>query len=284
NEITGAPKDFEAGKSTKVFELPAEHITGDANEVVCTTVPTRRLSDTPDKNPDGWCECFIDQATKKRIFSQPGFPHPIPRPRLKMYSIEPAPGMGLGMFATCDIRLGELIIAERPLLLVPAAARMHVNKYPPHYTKEQMLQAAMAEQNHLYELTVSRMIPERRAAFMALHNSHQHDGSGTALGIVRTNGFGISDRPDALRFQNDRSPGGQFSIVCDKMSRVNHSCCPNTTHTFDLPSFSMHLYATRDIKKGEQIWTMYTELLAPAAERAETLVRYGVSPCVCAAC
>ncbi|KAJ7183106.1 hypothetical protein C8R46DRAFT_507825 [Mycena filopes] len=34
------------------------------------------------------------------------------------------------------------------------------------------------------------------------------------------------------------------------LSRVNHSCSPNTTYRFDLPSFSYRLFAVRDIVEG----------------------------------
>ena len=38
-----------------------------------------------------------------------------------------------------------------------------------------------------------RMSEENMRAFLALHNSHLHDGSGPIMGVVRTNGFYLGE-------------------------------------------------------------------------------------------
>ncbi len=50
-----------------------------------------------------------------------------------------------------------------------------------------------------------------------------------------------------------------------------------------MTSFSMQLRAARDIEEGEEIFTNYTGILRPAAERAEDLGIYGIK-CTCRAC
>ncbi len=50
-----------------------------------------------------------------------------------------------------------------------------------------------------------------------------------------------------------------------------------------MSSFSMQLRAARDIEEGEEIFTAYTDILLPAAERAKDLAPYGIQ-CTCRAC
>lgn len=62
------------------------------------------------------------------------------------------------------------------------------------------------------QLSIDRMLPETRAAYMSLANSHLEDGSGPLVGISRTNSFGT-------RFEEG---GDRHSTVYDKLSRINH--------------------------------------------------------------
>ncbi len=50
-----------------------------------------------------------------------------------------------------------------------------------------------------------------------------------------------------------------------------------------MATFSMQLRAARDIEEGEEIFTYYTQILLPAADRAEGLAPYGIK-CTCRAC
>lgn len=61
------------------------------------------------------------------------------------------------------------------------------------------------------------------------------------------------------------------------------SCSPNTTHYWDMPSFSMQLRAVRDIGKGQEITTQYCELNVPFPLRQRKLARYGFG-CGCDSC
>lgn len=93
--------------------------------------------------------------------------------------------MGLGLYATRNIRSGELIIAERPLVLVVAQLKVS-NRSNPSFTLEQCLQIALAEKEQELRLLIDRMLPEDQAEFMALANSHLYDGSGPSImGIIR---------------------------------------------------------------------------------------------------
>ena len=84
-----------------------------------TTIPSATASGPRD--PDGHSEWIVYGPTKAKVFNTPGFPKPVPKPEgtLPAYIIKNTPDMGLGVFATRDIMMGELIFAERQLLVSP---------------------------------------------------------------------------------------------------------------------------------------------------------------------
>jgi len=125
---------------------------------------------------------------------------------------------------------------------------------------------------------LDRMDPESRAAYMALANCHTEDGSGPLMGILRTNGLGISGlRPDV------KGKLGIYSTVCKDISRLNHSCSPNTQPVFDKLSLSYRLWAVRDIAEGEELTFQYIDVVCAAAKRNEDLKPYAFV-CTCPAC
>ena len=117
--------------------------------------------------------------------------------------------------------MGELIFAERPLLVSP---RGNVSINMPnveHYDLKTQIAIAMMEWEKTLEAAVGRMDPEDRKAFMELANSHKDDGSGPILGITRTNGFrvgsNIFDGPEK-RADGQNAYTGVIKIG----SRINH--------------------------------------------------------------
>jgi len=62
-----------------------------------------------------------------------------------------------------------------------------------------------------------------------------------------------------------------------------YSCSPNADFEFSLASFSLQVYAVRDIKSGEEIFYSYTGVQAPAAKHRKALKPYGFT-CACKAC
>ena len=153
-----------------------------------TTQPAQDMGQTIDDFPDGWSECYISGYAKRQILSTPGFPQPIRRPLKKSYQIKEIPSKGLGVVATRDILAGDLIFAERAILIWPVQLRY---SYPADYTPEQARQVSLFEQEKMLEFLFARVDPKLQAAYKALYNSHQFDGSGPLTGIGRTNGFGI---------------------------------------------------------------------------------------------
>ncbi|KAK0463026.1 uncharacterized protein EV420DRAFT_1150872 [Desarmillaria tabescens] len=245
--------------------------------------------------PGGWSQCLISGYLDRRLKHISGFPRPLKETGEKVYRISSAPGKGLGMFATRKIQMGDLIADERPLMVVslsPKGFRV-APLLKEGATQEEKYQYLLDQSEGVVRSVFGRMSEESQKVLMGLHNGHLHDGSGPILGLVRTNGYGLEDDlkdetketemlleecPDDLK-----SKVGRYTSVYKDLSRVNHSCSPNTHRKFHIATFSMQLRAARDIEEGEEILTSYTGILLPAAERAEALAPYGIK-CTCRAC
>ncbi|THV07612.1 SET domain-containing protein [Dendrothele bispora CBS 962.96] len=268
-------------------EMDASFVEYPEDVWVTTTQPAQRVDATLADVPDGWAECFISGAAKRAILSVPGFPEAIPRPdpaRPLPYTIAESPGKGTGMFAARDIEWGELILAERPMLVIPTTFRAVGGIIcPPDFTKDQVQQAYMNAIESTMETLVNRMPMEYQEAYKKLWNCHENDGSGPLFGIARTNGFGIGDydEPTDPAFPDTKNG---YSGTFKNLSRINHSCRPNVDRDWDSPTFSLQIRASKPIKKGEEITITYIgNLTDPASARQRELASYGFT-CACEAC
>ncbi|TCD60442.1 hypothetical protein EIP91_010059 [Steccherinum ochraceum] len=99
------------------------------------------------------------------------------------------------------------------------------------------------------------------------------------LGKVWTNGVASSE----IDSREEGLPGARYSIVCDDLTRLNHSCGPNTHKYSHMPSFSVHLRAMRGIKKDEEITAASCDPDASYATRRAHLARLGIRY-TCPAC
>ncbi|KAF5365329.1 hypothetical protein D9758_005412 [Tetrapyrgos nigripes] len=213
---------------------------------------------------DGRSECYVSGRAKRAIVNFPGFPSSLPRPTngANCWRVENSPGKGMGVFANCDMKQGDLIMAERPLLVIPAMMEPMI-PMTMHTTPEQMRQLVLLQQEKTMEMLVGRLTEEDQKAYRELYNCHTEDGSGPLFGVHRTNALEVSD---------------YFEPV------VYSSCRPNAAREWDSPTFSLHLRATRNIKKDEEITITYlSDLLIPTAERQYQLRSYGFQ-CGCEAC
>ncbi|KAG5651989.1 hypothetical protein H0H81_006670 [Sphagnurus paluster] len=273
------PENYKTGKPLWT-EVPAE--TTDTREGICaTTVPPQRNGETLADNPDNWSECiFLSRRLKYKIISTPGFPAPVPRPPNVRHRLGPS-AFGTGMFATCDIKMGELVMSERPLLVTSGGIPSLYTPPPgdPKPTAAQIIQATIQEYERLLEYSVSRMLPENRAAFFKLHNAHTKDGSGPILGRIRTNAIGIT-----IDTYEQKDLGSvRYGAVFNEISYINHSCVPNVSPKFSALSFSSRVRAIRDIKQGEEILISYCKPEVSTAERQAELKPYDFQ-CTCHSC
>ncbi|KAJ7212157.1 hypothetical protein GGX14DRAFT_362318 [Mycena pura] len=221
-------------------------------------------------------ECVFWPGCKEIFMDIPGFPHPLQQPSgaKPAFRLGVSSGRGIGLFSTRALTQGELILAERPLLLGLACIPML--RPDGGLTDAQYTRHCFETMERTLEPALGRMRPARRGAFMALANCQ--DGSFPLGGRYHTNGIAV----DGLR------PGvtgsmGTYSAVCEHLSRLNHSCSPNTQPCFDKASISHQLWAVRDIAAGEELTFQYSEATCSAAERNEALKPYNFT-CTCASC
>ncbi|KAL4244720.1 hypothetical protein ABKN59_010198 [Abortiporus biennis] len=230
--------------------------------------------DSPNKNAESLYELVFTR--QPAVLATPGFPQPLQHPTKKKYNIRAVDGKGLAMFATDDIDVGELIVCERPLVMLQQLVDLPMS-FIRNSSKEAIMQAAMKKTERRLESLIAKMHSKFREQYMSLVNSHHHDGSGPLHGRMRTNAFGMRD------FYNPEGEKHTCSVVGNEISRVNHSCCPNSNFSFHRPSFAMELRATRYIPKGTEITVNYCGRLEPCKDRQKLIQHYGFT-CDCPAC
>ncbi|KAF8208501.1 hypothetical protein K438DRAFT_1573997 [Mycena galopus ATCC 62051] len=228
------------------------------------------------KDDEPITECFFFAGSKEVVMNVPGFPQPLIHPPTLAFRVATVPGKGMGVFSTRALKMGDLILCERPLLI---SARGVPTSATPDATPEMLYTQTLDKLEECCTFAVSRMRPENRAAYMSLANSHTKDGSGPCVGIMRTNALSIR----GLLPSNTTLASNVYCATCKDISRLNHSCSPNTCTYFDLPSFSFRLYAVRDIPAGEELTYPYLNVELPSVERNKELKPYGFV-CTCSAC
>jgi len=217
---TYTPNKISAGQSD--FDKVYRHLSG----LLTTTIPASVAGSVRD--PDGYSQWILEAQTMKKVLNTPGYPQPVPKFTQKT-TVKSTLSMGKGVFATCDIRPGEIVFAERPLLVVSTAL---VN--PPtmdidlsaHKAADlvNFMKVMQVRREQQLDNAVRRMEPSRRAKFMALVNKNSEGGR--LHGIIRTNGYEVDNlwdgdiKPD----EHDRSNRHGYSAVCEFGSRVNHRC------------------------------------------------------------
>ncbi|KAJ7581994.1 hypothetical protein C8J56DRAFT_1100246 [Mycena floridula] len=281
--VLAPPIGFKQGIYVKEITAPQEKRNPPDNSLIMTTLPPYEHPNLPNRE-DGFTQCFISGYIKKIALNYPGFPAAVPRPTSPAFRIMETESKGLGVFTTRKVLAGELLLAERPLLITPCALYSRdPTTYKSGYTNAQMSQIAWDEREKELEILIGRFLDDKeRARVMALHNAHLDDGSGPILGIVRTNGF---VGPEELQEKGLKGDEGSYSILCDQGSRINHSCSPNVTFTWDTASFSAKFQLLRDVEAGEEITFSYCgpTLLQSRALRQKALKSYGFE-CTCTAC
>jgi hypothetical protein len=169
----------------------------------------------------------------------------------RLYILTPLPGKGQGLIAVRDISKGTRIISEKPLFRIeefglgqPALEKAIKRKF-------------------------SLLSQDDQRAFLSLHKYTPGD-SYPLTGIVKTNALSLG--PGSIA-------GGIFPII----SRINHSCRPNTQHTWNSSTEHETIHAIRNIKKGEEITISYS-LGGPSQPRLRELKKKYGFDCTCDLC
>ena len=168
-------------------------------------------------------------------------------------------GRGMGVVAIRDIKAGEIILEERPMLTMSdhdqnrfLAAEIR------GYDSDDLIvdmpswnKLSEDDQRKFYSLGDGRNIREKKL-----------------LGVFMTNCFGHGNT--------------DIAGVCFEMSFFNHSCRPNVHHTWKDPAG--RITTMRDIKKGEELFLAYVPEMQTTEQRQIQLEKdYGFL-CKCEVC
>ena len=134
--------------------------------------------------------------------------------------------------AATAIRKGQLILEEKPLLIVSDSC----------------------SSSSTIDSLVAALSPASRERFWDLADAHRSGTAKSAAGIIRTNAYPIS-----------AAQGGVFPLF----ARFNHSCTPNVTHAFRDGVRRVH--ASRDIAEGEELLNSYVDVAQGTRERQAML-------------
>ncbi|KAI5477363.1 glycoside hydrolase family 3 protein [Pseudohyphozyma bogoriensis] len=202
------------------------------------------------------------------------------------YETFASPVHGTGLRTLSAVKAGTLLLVDGSLLNLPRGL------IPTHMLKD-VLRLSLEEQS-----------PEERRKFFGLGNSlsaraidavklemgaedvEQHaadgekkegeeedDGTPTPMdslsGTFITNG--IDSSPNHL---------GIFAVA----SRMNHSCVPNVSTTYNVTSRAISIYALSPLPAGTELFTSYISLLAPLSYRQNTLYKTYNFHCRCVVC
>ena len=114
-----------------ILESDPDAPESEADTHVVATIPPRIVGNPPD--PDGNTEWIVLGKTKQRVLdanpAQYRF-QPVPKPSggADNYIVKSTPTMGKGVFATRDIKMGDIIFAERPLVIAPRVINLPLSE------------------------------------------------------------------------------------------------------------------------------------------------------------
>jgi len=147
-------------------------------------------------------------------------------------------GKGIGVVAIRDIEVGDLIISEEPLLIIPWWVRATVNPRTPKITELEEILCQFLDE----------LSEEKRRIFMSLSDCKvdENEEEKTELGIWRTNNF-------ALGRTHSKSSNGIFPTI----ARFNHSCIPSAEFGWNEKAGRQEIRAIRNIKAQEEISLCY---------------------------
>lgn len=195
----------------------------------------------------------------------------------RLFELRSAGIKGQGLSATQDIKQGTCIIAEKPLVVLPAGAENHLNL-------NEELAKLSSDQLDVLKSLYSNTPPADPQLQGIVRSRHALTGkSGTALeasvsaemklrAIFQINCVAMGAR------------GECGSGVFEWYSRINHACLPDVCFTFNPILGEGLVYAVRDIEAGEEIVTSYINNLQTREQRANDVASMWAFVCKYSAC
>ena len=162
------------------------------------------------------------------------------------FLIQTVEGKGLGIVANCDFQPGQLILSEAVLIL----------------SRQETSDCLTANQTRQIFKQLARLTMSQREKMMELHCM----GETKILNVFRMNCIHV-----------DETSFGLYLTI----SRVNHSCCPNSV---DCRGSVKELRAMKHIRKGEEITMSYIVNNWDTQMSRRRELRYWQFVCECDAC
>lgn len=178
-------------------DLPVAPPNDETAPILFTRLPPSSIA----RPNDTFTECLLRSEVKDQVLAIPGFPRPFTTPDPPRYKIKPVRGAGMGVFATTDIDVGDVIVVERPLLV---STQLVTSRGNSGFSYQQPSEVA--------RMMIERMSETSSEEFYALHNCKGYTRS-TINGLFDTNAIGIGALPGYR---------GECAAVCKVISRVNH--------------------------------------------------------------
>jgi len=166
------------------------------------------------------------------------------------FCVQDVPFKGKGLVAVRSIKRGELLMAERPLLLLPTPLT-----------------------NSAALVALSRCSRDEQRHFFSLSNSYK-ERLLPALGILESNALYL---PSGGTGQEE---AGMFLLA----SRFNSSCSPNVSKCWDPALRAMFFRTVRDVEEGEELCFNYCDVLGTREQRREDVVEERNFECRCEIC
>lgn len=200
-----------------------------------------------------------------------------------MYEIRHAGAKGLGLFATKWIPRGTRIMAERPIFTVKSEPDVYLatRSLSPD-ARQRLMQLSVSDKNRS---PLSLWLEAAWHVVRGTLKSASETGSNTSttrlglrtiaehkilLSVFRNNNFDIGDRIQA---------------IFHDISRLNHSCVPNTQGNFNSNIGCFTIHALRPIEEKEQITASYLELHGAVRQIRQALLWNGYGfECDCPVC
>lgn len=177
------------------------------------------------------------------------------------YEVVNIAGKGRGLIASRDIKVGETILQDTPVLVLPPSpANMMIFLTLPR----KALEAILLLHNQKPDLN----------SFATLFDVPVHRLMDMMQGITDTNSFAVSDAAEAAY-------GSGIGVLLLTGSLFNHSDTPNVEREWDVATEKMVFTSLQDIKKGDELEISYVPIAddgIPFADvvRAELLKEYGL--------
>eukprot|EP00929_Paragymnodinium_shiwhaense_P004825 TRINITY_DN10602_c0_g1_i1.p1 TRINITY_DN10602_c0_g1~~TRINITY_DN10602_c0_g1_i1.p1 ORF type:complete len:357 (-),score=81.43 TRINITY_DN10602_c0_g1_i1:418-1488(-) len=207
----------------------------------------------------------------------------------KICTIRKTETIGRGIFAVKDIKPGELILDERPLVEVPELSRREVLVV--------LIIIGIAWQNldsgllgwfetGLVAFLASSIVQKLGESAFVCSRAGKLDEEGKQAYYSLTSGFADSWHflNTLMIFRSNKMASTYRGGVYAKASVLNHSCVPNAYHYWNEERQRMMVHAIKPIEKNQEITICYIEPYQTREDRQAELKQSYNFDCKCIAC